>query len=183
VGIKVGVGAVVPDGAREPDEAEGAALAADVAREALRIGRDPLLLLPLPSGCRAGLIVPRLADVADRIPIAVDLRATAALLRPRIGASVGVLEVAVQPDERAIGMAAEWAAAQDVAVLLCFDAHRATRSWRASGPRSCGPAASRPASFWRRSTRFSKRRRPSGNRDSGPSVSLLDLELSRRCDP
>jgi len=124
MGIKVGVGAVVPDAAREPDEAEGAALAADVAREALRVGRDPHLLLPLPSGCRAGLLVPRLADVADRLPIPVDLRATAALLRPRIGASVGVLEVAVQPDERAVGMAVDWAAAQDVAVFLCFDAHR-----------------------------------------------------------
>jgi hypothetical protein len=124
VGIKVGVGAVVPDGAREPDEAEGAALAGDMAREALRIGRDPLLLLPLPSGSRAGLIVPRLGDVADRIPIPMDLRATAALLRPKIGASVGVLEVAVQPDDPAIAMAADWAAAQDVAIFLCFDAHR-----------------------------------------------------------
>jgi len=35
-----------------------------------------------------------------------------------------VLEVAVQPDDRAIGMAAEWAAAQEAAVFFCFDAHR-----------------------------------------------------------
>jgi len=124
VGIKVGVGAVVPDGAREPDEAEGIALAADVAREALRIGRDPLLLLPLASGSRTGLILPRLGDIGDRIPIPVELRSTAAVLRPRIGASVGVLEVAIQPDDRAIGMAADWAQAQGAAVFCCFDAQR-----------------------------------------------------------
>jgi hypothetical protein len=35
-----------------------------------------------------------------------------------------VLEVAVQPDERSVEMAADWAAAQDAAVFLCFDAHR-----------------------------------------------------------
>ena len=103
---------------------EGAALAADVARESLRVGRDPQVLLPLPSGCRAGLIVPRLGDVADRLPIPDDLRATAALLRPGIGAGVGVLEVAVQPDDRAVAMAADWAASQEAAVFYCFDAHR-----------------------------------------------------------
>ena len=124
VGIKVGVGAVLSGGPREPDEAEGAALAADVAQEALHIGRDPLQLLPLASGRRVGLIVPRLGDVADRIPVPEDLRMTAALLRPKIGASVGVLEVAVQPDDKTVQMAAAWMAAQEAGVFLCFDAQR-----------------------------------------------------------
>jgi hypothetical protein len=124
VGIKVGVGPVVPGGAREPDESEGAALASAVAEAALRIERDPRKLLPIPSGRRVGLIVPRLGDVADRLPIGDDLRLTAGLLRPGVGASVAVLEVAVQPDDKTVGLAAEWMAAQESGVLLCFDAGR-----------------------------------------------------------
>jgi hypothetical protein len=124
VGIKVGVGPVVPGGAKEPDEAEGTALAAAVAEAAVRVERDPQRLLPFPSGRRVGLVVPRLADVADRIPVEEGLRQTAARIRPSVGASVAVLEVAVQPDARTVTMAAEWMAAQDAGVFLCFDAHR-----------------------------------------------------------
>jgi hypothetical protein len=124
VGVKVGVGPVVAAGAKEPDESEGAALAAAVAEAALRVERDPQKLLPLPSGSRVGLLVPRLGDVADRLPIADDLRMTAALLRPGVGASVAVLEVAVQPDDKTVAMAAEWMAAQEAGVFFCFDAGR-----------------------------------------------------------
>jgi hypothetical protein len=123
VGIQVGVGAVVPDGAKEPDEAEAAALATAVAEAAIRVVRDPSGLLPLPSGLRVGLLIPRLADVADRIPVEEGLRTTAARLRPSVGASVAVLEVAVQPDDRSVSMAADWMAAQEAGVFLCFDAH------------------------------------------------------------
>lgn len=123
VGIQVGVGPVVPAGAREPDEAEGASLAAAVADAAVRVDRDPAGLLPFASGHRVGLLVPRLADVADRIPVEEGLRMTAARLRPSVGASIAVLEVAVQPDDKSVAMAAEWMAAQEAAVFLCFDAH------------------------------------------------------------
>jgi hypothetical protein len=124
VGIKVGVGPVVPGASKEADEGEGAALAAAVAGAALRVERDPGKLLPLPPGCRVGLLVPRLGDVADRLPIGDELRGTAALLRPAVGASVAVLEVPVQPDDRTVAMAAEWMAAQEAGVFLCFDARR-----------------------------------------------------------
>lgn len=124
VGIQVGVGPVIPGGAKEPDESEGASLAAAVAGAALRVERDPSRLMPLPPGRRVGLLVPRLADVADRIPVEEGLRLTAARLRPSVGASVAVLEVAVQPDERSVALAADWMAAQEAGVFLCFDAHR-----------------------------------------------------------
>jgi hypothetical protein len=124
VGIKVGVGPVVPGGAKEPDEVEGASLAVAVAEAALRVERDPQRLLPFPSGRRVGLLVPRLADVADRIPVEEALRPTAARIRPSVGASVAVLEIAVQPDARTVGLAADWMAAQEAGVFLCFDAHR-----------------------------------------------------------
>lgn len=124
VGIQVGVGPVVPSGAKEPDEAEGAALAAAVAEAAVRVERDPSRLMPFPPGRRVGLLVPRLADVADRIPVEEGLRQTAARLRPSVGASVAVLEVGIQPDDRTVSMAADWMAAQEAAVFFCFDAHR-----------------------------------------------------------
>jgi hypothetical protein len=124
VGVKVGVGPVVPGGANEPDEAEGANLAAAVAEAAVRVERDPGRILPFPSGRRVGLLVPRLADVADRIPVEEGLRQTAARIRPSVGASVAVLEVGVQPDPRTVAMAADWMAGQDAGVFLCFDAHR-----------------------------------------------------------
>jgi hypothetical protein len=124
VGIKVGVGPVVSGAAKEPDEREGAALAAAVAGAALRVERDPWQLLPLAPGRRVGLLVPRLGDVADRLPIGDELRLTAALLRPGVGASVAVLEIAIQPDDKTVAMAAEWMGAQEAGVFLCFDALR-----------------------------------------------------------
>lgn len=124
VGIKAGVGPVARGGGKEPDEAEGAALAAAVAEEALHVVRDPQGLLPIPSGHRAGVIVPRLGDVAHRLPVAEELRMTAALLRPGVGASVAVLETAVQADPSSVSMAADWLAGQESGVLLCLDAHR-----------------------------------------------------------
>lgn len=124
MGIGTGDGSAVTGAAREPDEREGAALAAEVARAALRVERDPGKLLPIAPGRRVGLLVPRLGDVADRIPVEDGLRSTAALLRPRVGASVAVLEVAVQPDEKTAAMAIDWMAGQEAAVFFCFDAQR-----------------------------------------------------------
>jgi len=123
VGIKVGVGPIVPGGAKEPDEVEGAALAAAVADAAIRVERDPGHLLPFPSGRRVGLLVPRLADVADRIPVEEGLRRTAGLVRPNIGASVAVMEVGIQPDAKSVALAADWMASQEAGVFFCFDAY------------------------------------------------------------
>jgi hypothetical protein len=83
-----------------------------------------LKLLPIPQGKRVGLLVPRLGDVAERLPIEDGLRSTASLLRPRVGAGVAVLEVAVRPDEPSVSLAVDWMATQDVAVFLCFSAGR-----------------------------------------------------------
>lgn len=123
-GIKVGVGPLSSGNGAEPDEADAAALAAAVAEAAIRVVRDPWSLLPIPPGQRVGLLVPRLGDVADRIPIEEGLRMTAALVRPQVGAGVAVLETAVQPDERSVSLAADWMGAQDIGVLLSFDATR-----------------------------------------------------------
>lgn len=123
-GIKAGPGPVVRDAGRNPEDGEGTSLAKAVADAALRIVRDPGNLIPIAPGRTVGLLVPRLGDVADRIPIEDGLRATAGLLRPRVGASVAVMEVAVQPDERSVGVAADWMAAQEMAVFFCFQAGR-----------------------------------------------------------
>jgi hypothetical protein len=123
-GIKAGPGPVVPGPARGRDEAEGAALAAAVAEGSLRVLRDPQSLIPGAPGRRAGLLVPRLGDIADRIPVEEGIRSTASVIRPRVGASVAVLEVAVQPDDASIALAAEWMATQELGVFFCFDARR-----------------------------------------------------------
>jgi len=123
-GVKAGPGPVVPGSPPAPDETESAALAAAVAEASLRVSRDPLRLLPIAQGRRVGLLVPRLDDVAARLPIDDRLRSTASLLRPRVGAGVGVLETAVQPDDRSVALAADWMATQDLAVFLCFSAGR-----------------------------------------------------------
>ncbi|HLY12055.1 MAG TPA: hypothetical protein VKW04_22325, partial [Planctomycetota bacterium] len=44
--------------------------------------------------------------------------------RPQVGASVAVLEVAVQPDDRSVAMAVEWSATQELAIFFCFQARR-----------------------------------------------------------
>src|SRR5262249_59232557 len=98
-GLKTGSEPTVSPTAWKMDEAEHAQLAAAVAEAAVRVVRDPAALLPAASGTRAGVLIPRLGDVAHRVPIEDNLRATAALLRPQVGASVAVLRVAVHPDE------------------------------------------------------------------------------------
>lgn len=123
-GIKAGPGPVVPGPVRIPEQGETRSLAKAVAEGALKIVRDPKHLIPIALGRPVGLLVPRLGDVADRVPVEDGLRSTAALLRPKVGASVGVLEVAVQPDEKSVAMAADWLATQEIAVFFCFQAGR-----------------------------------------------------------
>jgi hypothetical protein len=123
-GIKTGRGAVAGAPLRAPEEGEGAALAAEVAAAALKIVEDPLRLIPAPPGCRAGLLVPRLGDAAHRLPVEDSLRGTAALLRPRVPASVGVLEIGLHPDEPTRQMAVEWMATQALGVFFCFQPAR-----------------------------------------------------------
>ncbi len=123
-GIKTGGGPVVTGPVRAPEEGEGAALAAEVAAAALKIVEDPLKLIPAPPGCKAGVLVSRLGDAAHRLPVEDSLRATAALLRPRVPASVAVLEIGLQPDEAARQMAVDWMATQDLAVFFCFQPTR-----------------------------------------------------------
>jgi len=123
-GIKAGPGPIVPGPPRAPDEGEGAALAASLAEGALKIVRDPGRRIPLPPGRPVGILLSRLGDVADRIPMEEGLRSTASLIRPRVGASVAVLEVPVQPDQDSIALAVDWMATQEVAVFFCFQARR-----------------------------------------------------------
>lgn len=123
-GIRSGSGPALAAPGGAPDEGQGAALADAVAAAAVRVDRDTRGLLPIVPGRRVGLLVPRLGDVADRLPIEDGLRPTASVLRPRVGAGVAVLEVAVQPDEASISLAAEWMAAQEIGIFLCFQARR-----------------------------------------------------------
>lgn len=123
-GVRAGPGPVVPAASGVPDDGEVAGLAAAVAEGAIRIVRDPRRLLPVPAGRRVGILIPRLGDVAHRLPIEDGLRGTASLIRPRVGASVAVLEVAVLPDEPSIALAVDWMAIQEIAVLFCFQARR-----------------------------------------------------------
>lgn len=123
-GIRTGAEPAVPGSPRSPEPGEGATLAAAVAEGAVGVLRDPASLIPVSSGRRAGLLVPRLGDVADRLPVEDGLRSTASLIRPRVGASVAVLEVAVQPDDAAAALAVDWMAAQEVPVFFCFQAGR-----------------------------------------------------------
>lgn len=125
-GIRAGPGPLGSADGEEADDREGEALAASVAGLALRVERDPGTLLPLSRSRRVGLIVPRLGDVADRLPVPLELRSTAAILRPEVGAGVAVLEVSVQADDRAAQLAAEWMADQETGVLFLFDPHRFT---------------------------------------------------------
>jgi len=123
-GIKVGPGPVVQQHSRSSDEGEGPGLAAALAQGALRVVRDPRNLLPIAAGRRIGILIPRLDDVADRFQLEESLRSTASLIRPRVGASVAVLEVAVQPDGPSIALAVDWMATQEVSVFFCFQARR-----------------------------------------------------------
>ncbi|HVR82890.1 MAG TPA: glycoside hydrolase family 3 N-terminal domain-containing protein [Planctomycetota bacterium] len=123
-GIKTGPEPVVPGPSRAQEPGEGAALASAVAEASLRLVRDPRKLFPIPPGRRVGLLIPRLGDVADRIPMEDALRGTASLIRPRVGASVAVLEIPVQPDERSVALAADWMETQEIAVFFCFQARR-----------------------------------------------------------
>lgn len=119
-GIKTGYGPVANGPLRLPEEGEGAALAAEVAAAALKVVDDPQKLVPSASGVKAGILVPRLGDIAHRLPVEDALRSTAALLRPRVPASVAVLEIGLHPDEAARQMAVDWMATQDLAVFFCF---------------------------------------------------------------
>lgn len=123
-GIKAGPGPVVPGAVKPPEDGEGGSLAKAVADGALKIVRDPGRLIPIASGRPVGLLIPRLGDVAHLVPIEDGLRATASLLRPRVGASVAVLEVAVQPDASSVALAADWMASQEIAIVFCFQAGR-----------------------------------------------------------
>ncbi|HLY08187.1 MAG TPA: hypothetical protein VKW04_02670, partial [Planctomycetota bacterium] len=76
-GIKAGPGPIIPSPPRAREDGEGAGLAAAVAKASLKIVRDPGALIPVRSGRRVGLLIPRLGDVADRIPVEDGLRGTA----------------------------------------------------------------------------------------------------------
>src|SRR5882672_6044216 len=123
-GIKVGDGATVPPAPRSAEDGDHALLASVVAEAALRVVRDPGKLLPVPPGTRAGLLIPRLGEVAHRLPIEESLRMTAGLIRPQVGASVAVLEIGVEPDANAAELALEWMAGQDLAVVFAFELAR-----------------------------------------------------------
>ena len=77
---------------------------------------QPLKVVPL--------LIPRLGDIAHRLPIEDGLRSSAGLVRPQVGASVAVLEIALQPDEPSIAVAADWMASQELAVVFCLELGR-----------------------------------------------------------
>jgi beta-N-acetylhexosaminidase len=114
--------------ADEAEEAEGAsALAGIVAGAAIKVEVDPQKLLPLDPRIKAGILVPRLWDVADRIAIDDELRGAASLVQGWIqsaSTTAEVLEIPVQPEGDMLTLTLDWAAGLDVAVFFSFDAQR-----------------------------------------------------------
>lgn len=111
----------------QDEDGGGTSLAAMVASQAVKIEADPQKLLPLAKGQRAGILVPRLWDVADRIVIDEEIRGAAALVQgwaQAHSASCDVLEIPIQPGGDMLDLTFEWAAGMDVVVHFCFDAHR-----------------------------------------------------------
>lgn len=112
----------------DPEEIEAsAALAGIVAGAAVKVERDPQELLPIDYGKRAGVLVPRFWDVADRIEIDEELRGAAGLIQGWIQANsstVEVLEIPIQPEGEMLSLTLDWAAGLEVVAFLCFDAHR-----------------------------------------------------------
>jgi hypothetical protein len=93
----------------------------------VRVEADPLFLLPLQPKQRVGILFPRLSDVADRVVIDDDLRGAAGYIQGWVqNASTGVdvLEIPIQPEGDMLDLTLDWAAALDVIVFFCFDAHR-----------------------------------------------------------
>lgn len=113
----------------EGDEGESnATLAATVAAGAVTVERDPQNALPIGTGRRVGILVPRLKDTADTVTIDDELRDTPSLLQEwtkGAAAKVQVLEVPMEADEGMLAMVVDWASHLDTVVLLCFDATHA----------------------------------------------------------
>lgn len=112
----------------DPEEIQAAAaLAGIVAGAAVKVERDPQELLPIDYGKRAGVLVPRLWDVADRVAIDDELRGAASLIQGWIQANsstVEVLEIPIQPEGEMLNLTLDWAAGLEIVAFLCFDAHR-----------------------------------------------------------
>ncbi len=110
----------------EAEEAAGQ-LAGIIAGAAMNVEADPQKILPLRPAEKAGLLVPRLGDVADRIAIDEELRGAASLIQGWVQGSapgVEVLEIPVEPDRDMLDLTLDWAAGLDAVVFFCFDAHR-----------------------------------------------------------
>ncbi len=114
----------------EGEDAEPAAassLAEIISVAAARVEVDPQRLLPIRRGQRAGILFPRLGDIADRVTVDEELRGAAGLIQGWAHANssaVDVLEIPIQPQGEMLGLTLDWAAALDVVVYFVYDAHK-----------------------------------------------------------
>lgn len=115
-------------GPGEADDGEASAsLAEIISRAAVKIEQDPQRLIPLKVNAHAGIMVPRLADIADRVAIDDELRGGAGLVQGWVqtyNPAADVLEIPIQPEGDMLDLTLDWAGGLDVVVFLCFDAHR-----------------------------------------------------------
>lgn len=109
------------------DDGTAAALAERIARAAVEVVRDPGGIIPVPRDSKAGVLFPRLWDVADRVMIDDELRGAAGLVQGWIqerSPSTDVMEIPVQPEGDLLNLTLEWGEGLDTLVFFCYDAHR-----------------------------------------------------------
>jgi beta-N-acetylhexosaminidase len=108
-------------------EPDGAALAAALSRQAVRVLQDLRRLLPLDRRYqRLGVVFPRFAELDDRIMIERELLTPDAFLRAEFeawGLQPEILLVGMEPGEPDLVAAQELAQRTDLLVYCCYDAH------------------------------------------------------------
>jgi beta-N-acetylhexosaminidase len=112
----------------EPEpEPEGAALAAAICRESVRVLQDEKKLLPLKRGeKRIGVIFPRFSSFDAKIMIEKEVLQEEEFLRQefaRFGLNPEIQIVASEPTAEEIRKAISLVKNSDLTILFCFDAH------------------------------------------------------------
>lgn len=109
------------------DDTDPRSLSEIIAGASTHVERDPQKLIPLKRGTRAGVLFPRLNDVADKLVVDDELRGAAELIQGwihEISPNVDVLEVPIDAKKDVFTMALEWSTAVEVVILFVFDAQQ-----------------------------------------------------------
>jgi hypothetical protein len=108
-------------------EPEGAALAAQICRESVRVIQDRMKLLPLQSADQGlAVIFPRFSALDARIMIEKEVLAEKDFIRRefnKFGHNPEVHLVSIEPAEEEIQQAVSLARKADLTIFFCYDAH------------------------------------------------------------